>query len=79
MIFIYIYIYIYRCECVGLLKIRRHLFSAIPVDRRNGIGEEKKIYFVQFGFLYGLFGWRGEGGRIEGSKIELAKNKLILC
>ena len=28
---------------------------------------------------YGLFGWRGEGGRIEGSKIELAKNKLILC
>ena len=62
-----------------IIENEKTFISAIPVDRRNGIGEEKKIYFVQFGFLYGLFGWRGEGGRIEGSKIELAKNKLILC
>ena len=27
----------------------------------------------------GLFGWRGEGGGVEGSKVEFAKNKLILC
>jgi len=24
------------------------------------------------------FGWRGEGGGVEGSRVELAKNKLIL-
>ena len=23
--------------------------------------------------------WRGEGEGVEGSKVELAKNKLILC
>ena len=28
---------------------------------------------------YGLFGWRGEGGGGEGSRVVLAKNKLILC
>ena len=27
---------------------------------------------------YGPFGWRGEGGRVEGSRVELTKNKLIL-
>ena len=27
----------------------------------------------------GLFGWREEGGGVEGSRVELAKNKLILC
>ena len=26
-----------------------------------------------------LFGWRGEGGGVEGSRVELAKNKLIYC
>ena len=29
--------------------------------------------------VYDLFGWRGEGGGVEGSSVELAKNKLILC
>ena len=28
---------------------------------------------------YGLFRWRGEGGGEEGSRVVLAKNKLILC
>ena len=28
--------------------------------------------------LYGLFGWRGEGGGVEGSRVVYAKNKLIL-
>jgi len=27
---------------------------------------------------YGLFRWRGEGEGVEGCKIELTKNKLIL-
>ena len=27
---------------------------------------------------YGPFGWRGEGEGVEGSRVELAKNKLIL-
>ena len=26
-----------------------------------------------------LFGWRGEGGGVKGSRVVLAKNKLILC
>ena len=30
-------------------------------------------------FFIGRFGWRGEGGGVEESKVELAKNKLILC
>ena len=30
-------------------------------------------------FSYGLFGWREEGGGVKGSRVELAKNKLILC
>ena len=25
-----------------------------------------------------LFGWKGEGRRVEGSRVELTKNKLIL-
>jgi len=29
--------------------------------------------------LYGLFGWRGEGGGVKESRVELARNKLILC
>ena len=29
--------------------------------------------------LNGLFGWRGEGGGVEGSRVVLAKKKLILC
>ena len=37
------------------------------------------LYFVVANDLYGLFGWRGEGGGVEGSRVELAKNKLILC
>jgi len=28
--------------------------------------------------INGLFGWRGEGEGVEGSRVELAKNKLIL-
>ena len=28
---------------------------------------------------HGQFGWSGEGGGVEGSIVELAKNKLILC
>ena len=28
---------------------------------------------------YGLFGWRGEGGEVEENRLELIKNKLILC
>ena len=27
----------------------------------------------------GLFGWKEKGKRVEGSRVELAKNKLILC
>ena len=30
-------------------------------------------------FFIGLFGWREEGGGVKESKVELAKNKLILC
>ena len=26
-----------------------------------------------------LFGWRGERGGVEGTKVKLAKNILILC
>ena len=26
-----------------------------------------------------LFGWRENGGRVKDSRVELAKNKLILC
>ena len=29
--------------------------------------------------FYGLFGWRGKGGGVEGSRVVLAKNKLIFC
>ena len=29
--------------------------------------------------INGLFRWRGEGGEVERNKVELAKNKLILC
>ena len=28
--------------------------------------------------FYSLFGWRGEGGGVDGSGVELTKNKLIL-
>ena len=34
---------------------------------------------VRFSEIYILFGWRGEGGGVKGSKVVLAKNKLILC
>ena len=41
------------------------------------------MVFMLFGsinlLINGLFGWRGEGGGVKGSKVELAKNKLILC
>ena len=30
-------------------------------------------------YFYGLVGWRGEGEGVEESRVELAKNKLILC
>ena len=29
-------------------------------------------------FSYGLFGWREEGGGVEGSRVVWAKNNLIL-
>ena len=32
----------------------------------------------EFNEPYGLLGWRGEGGRVGGSRVKLAKNKLIL-
>ena len=28
--------------------------------------------------LYGLFGWKGKGGGVKGSRVMLTKNKLIL-
>ena len=28
---------------------------------------------------YGLFGWKREGGGVEGSRVVLTKNELILC
>ena len=39
------------------------------------------LLLCEFGGLEldGLFGWRGEGGGVEESRVELAKNKLILC
>ena len=37
------------------------------------------IYLFKNIQIYGLFGWRGEGRGVEGSRLELAKNKLILC
>ena len=30
-------------------------------------------------YFYGQFGWREDRGGVEGSRVELAKNKLILC
>ena len=38
-----------------------------------------KIISCFIGNSYGLFGWRGEGGGVWGSRVLLAKNKLILC
>jgi len=35
-------------------------------------GEEVKHF-------YGPFGWSGEGGGVEGRRVEVIKNKLILC
>ena len=35
--------------------------------------------FVQLSNTYGLFGWREEEGEMKESRVELAKNKLILC
>ena len=29
--------------------------------------------------IKGLFGLRGEGGGVEGNRIELAENRLIFC
>ena len=29
--------------------------------------------------INGLFGWREEGKRVERSRVDLAKNTLILC
>ena len=37
--------------------------------------EREKIRFMQF---HGPFGLRGEGGRMEESRVELVKNRLIL-
>ena len=34
----------------------------------------EKLYFKP----YGMFGWRGKGGEVKGSRVELTKNKLIL-
>ena len=41
----------------------------------------KFIHSIEWPWLvcYGLFGWRGEGGGVKGSRVLLAKNKLILC
>ena len=41
----------------------------------------KLLWFLCFYifFLYGLFDGGGERGGVEGSRVELAKNKLILC
>ena len=46
--------------------------------------EKKKLGFECYGkkdkpLFYSLFGWRGEGGGVDGSRVELTKNKLILC
>jgi len=32
----------------------------------------------EFNEPYGLLGWKGEGGRVGGSRVKLTKNKLIL-
>ena len=53
--------------------------------------KEKKLPYFPFPFIYGLkiiyllclefyglFGWRWEGEEVEGSRVKLAKNKLIL-
>ena len=45
---------------------------------------KKKLGFECYGkkdkpLFYSLFGWRGEGGGVDGSRVELTKNKLILC
>ena len=30
------------------------------------------------GYSYGMFEWRGKGGEVKESKVEMIKNKLIL-
>ena len=38
------------------------------------------MYFMcEFIIIYGMFGWKGEKGGVEESRVMLAKNKLILC
>ena len=37
------------------------------------------VHGMSIGEIYGMFGWMEEGGRVEGSRVEFAKNKLILC
>ena len=36
-------------------------------------------YILEIYYSNSLFRWKGEGGGVEGSRVELAKNKLILC
>ena len=35
-------------------------------------------YILEIYYSNGLFRWKGEGG-VKGSRVELTKNKLILC
>ena len=37
------------------------------------------FYYVELDNLMACLDGVGEGGEIEGSRVELAKNKLILC
>ena len=57
------------CQLVSLLI--DGIMCYVLIDTRN--------YVFKAFVPYGLFGWRGEEGRVEGSRVELAKNKLILC
>ena len=45
--------------------------------------ERKKVFFplpkISMPYFYGQFGWREDRGEVEGSRVELGKNKLILC
>ena len=42
----------------------------------NVMEKKTNLYFIVC--LDGV-GWRGEGGGVDGSRVELTKNKLILC
>ena len=68
------------CVCiyvsVGVVLINILVLQLGPPNKNSWLRPYIGIFLW---WSYGLFGWRGEGGAVVGSKVKLAKNKLILC